>query len=98
ATSNLLTNAGLKAVLTLGDDQYECGSLAAFQQSYDLSWGRVKAITFPTPGNHEYYTSGGTGCTSANAGAAGYFDYVGAAAGTRGQGWYSFDVGTWHLI
>jgi len=97
-TSDLLVNAGFASVLDLGDNQYECGSLTAYQQAYDPSWGRVKAITRPAPGNHEYLTSGGTGCDSSNANANGYFNYFGAAAGTRGQGWYSFDIGTWHII
>ena len=97
-TSNLLVNAGLAAVLDLGDNQYYCGGYQAFQQSYDLSWGRVKSITHPSVGNHEYLTSGGTDCNPANANAAGYFRYFGAAAGTQGQGWYSFNVGTWHII
>ena len=61
-TSNLLVNAGLAAVIDLGDNQYYCGSNQAFLQSYDLSWGRVKSITHPSAGNHEYLTSGGTGC------------------------------------
>ena len=97
-TSDLLVNAGLSAVLALGDNQYYCGGYQAFLQSYDLSWGRVKSITRPAVGNHEYLTSGGTGCTSDNQGAAGYFNYFGAAAGNRGQGYYSYDIGTWHLI
>jgi hypothetical protein len=101
ATSNALINTGLSAVLALGDNQYYCGSLLAYDQSYALSWGRVKSITHPVPGNHEYLTSGGggtTGCNSSNAGAAGYFAYYGAAAGTKGKGYYSYNVGTWHLI
>jgi acid phosphatase type 7 len=97
-TSNLLVNAGLSAVLTLGDTQYYCGGYSAFLQSYDPTWGRVKPITHPAVGNHEYLTSGGTDCTAANAGAAGYFNYFGSAAGQPGQGYYSFDIGTWHLI
>ena len=97
-TSNLLVNAGLAAVLDLGDNQYYCGGYQAFLQSYDLSWGRVKSITHPSVGNHEYLTSGGTDCNSANAGAAGYYQYFGAAAGTPGKGYYSFDVGAWHII
>ncbi len=101
-TSNLLLNAGLAAVLPLGDVQYYCGALQAFQNSYDLSWGQVKSITHPVVGNHEYLTHGGsspsTGCDASNAGAAGYFQYYGSAAGTVGQGYYSFDVGAWHLI
>jgi hypothetical protein len=40
----------------------------------------------------------GTGCTAANAGAAGYFKYFGEAAGTPDEDYYSFDVGSWHLI
>ena len=98
AVSNLLVNGHFAAVLTLGDTQYYCGGYSAFMQSYDLSWGRVKSITHPVVGNHEYLTSGGTGCTSDNANAAGYFQYFGAAAGAPTQGYYSFNVGAWHLI
>ena len=101
ATSNLLVGGNFSAVLALGDQHY-CGSLPEYQQAYDPTWGRVKSITHPIPGNHEYLTSSGStptvGCDSSNAGAAGYFNYFGPAAGTPGQGWYSFDVGTWHLI
>jgi len=88
----------LQAVLLLGDNQYYCGGYQAFLQSYDLSWGRLISTTHPAVGNHEYLTAGGTDCNAGNAGAAGYFTYFGAAAGTPGQGWYSFDVGAWHLI
>lgn len=98
ATSDLLLDSGADAVLALGDNQYYCGSLTAFQQSYDLSWGRVKSITHPAVGNHEYLTSGGTGCNSSNSGAAGHFAYFGAAAGAPGQGYYSFDIGAWHIV
>jgi hypothetical protein len=78
-TSDLLVNAGYAAVLPLGDNQYYCGGYQAFLQSYDPSWGRVKSITRPVVGNHEYLTSGGTDCNSANSGAAGYFNYFGSA-------------------
>ena len=88
ATSDLLVGSGLSKVLTLGDNQYEKGELAKFKQSYDPSWGRVKAMTRPSVGNHEYGT----------ARASGYFDYFGASAGDRSKGYYSFDVGAWHLI
>jgi acid phosphatase type 7 len=95
-TSDLLLDPAIDTVLALGDLQYEHGSLAEFTNSYSLSWGKLhlKAITRPVLGNHEYQTGG----------AAGYFDYfngVGGAigpAGTRGQGWYSFDLGAWHLV
>ena len=96
--SDLLVNAGLAAVLPLGDNQYECGGYNAFLQSYDQSWGRVRAITRPVVGNHEYLTSGGTSCDASNAGANGYFTYFGTAAGSPGQGYYSYDIGSWHII
>jgi hypothetical protein len=97
-TANLMIGAGLAGVLDLGDNQYYCGGYQAYLQSYDLSWGQLKSITHPSVGNHEYLTSGGTDCTTANAGAAGYFQYFGSAAGRSGQGYYSFDIGTWHII
>src|SRR4029078_8764185 len=97
-TSDLLVHAGLAAVLALGDTQYNCGGYQAFLQSYNLSWGRVKSITRPVVGNHEYLTSGGTDCNSGNSGAAGYSNYFGSAAGNPGQGYYSYDIGSWHLI
>jgi hypothetical protein len=97
ATSNLLLSRPFAAVLALGDNQYGCGGLAAYALSYELSWGRVKLITHPVPGNHEYQTSGGTDCdTTGNA--SGYYTYFGSAAGDPTEGYYSFDVGSWHLI
>jgi hypothetical protein len=87
-TSDLLVGRGFDAVLPLGDLQYNTGSLSAFQTYYDPTWGRVKGITHPVPGNHEYLT----------AGAAGYFAYFGSAAGDPAKGYYSFDLGAWHLI
>jgi len=97
-TSDLLMDANLAAVLPLGDVQYECGGYLAFLQSYDPSWGRVKSISHPVVGNHEYLTSDGTDCTSYNEGASGYFRYLGSAAGEPTQGYYSYDIGTWHLV
>jgi hypothetical protein len=88
ATSNLLQGRNLAAFLPLGDNQYEDGTLAKFQASYEPSYGRLKATTRPVVGNHEYLTPG----------AAGHFDYFGSSAGERGKGWYSYDIGGWHLI
>jgi acid phosphatase type 7 len=91
ATSNLLVGAGLAAVLPLGDVQYNSAALEEFAASYNPSWGRVKSISRPILGNHESHVND-------------YFDYfngAGAAngrAGPRGRGYYSFDVGSWHLI
>jgi hypothetical protein len=88
ATSDLMLGLGLTAVLTLGDNQYENGALANYQASYDPSWGRLNAIIRPVPGNHDYVTEG----------AAGYFSYFGAAAGDPAKGYFSYDLGNWHLI
>jgi acid phosphatase type 7 len=94
-TSDLLVGRGLSGVLALGDLQYEDATLGKFQISYDPTWGRVKAITHPAPGNHEYATYG----------AGGYFDYfngvgvrTGPAGDRLGVGYYSFNIGAWHLI
>jgi hypothetical protein len=101
-TAALISSISPDAVLPLGDDQYECGSLAAFQQSYALSWGAFFGMTYPVPGNHEYQTDStvtppASPCDN-TASASGYFSYFGARAGTPGQGYYSYDIGSWHLI
>jgi acid phosphatase type 7 len=96
-TGAQLVGGGFAAVLPLGDEQYECGGAAAFAQSYDPAWGvpAVKSISYPVVGNHEYNTSRGTNC---GRNASGYFGYFGAAAGDPTKGYYSYDIGTWHLI
>jgi hypothetical protein len=95
-TANLLGEADL--ILPLGDNQYECGGLAAYVASFDLSWGAFKARMRPAIGNHEHLTSGnpqpfGTNC-DATVSAAGYFAYFGSAAPANV---YSFDAGAWHF-
>jgi Tol biopolymer transport system component len=93
-TSDLLLRDDLSSVLALGDDQYEDAQLWKFQRAFDPSWGRVKHLIRSVPGNHEYGVEG----------AAGYFDYFNGVgqdsgpAGSRSGGYYSFDVGSWHLI
>jgi acid phosphatase type 7 len=59
--SKLLLDLDPVVVLTLGDNQYENGTLAKFRRSYHLSWGRLKARTRPAPGNHDYRTAGAAG-------------------------------------
>jgi hypothetical protein len=89
----------LRALLFLGDNQYYCGSNTAFMSSFDPTFKRFRALYRPAVGNHEYITTGGgIACDASNANAAGYFRYFGAAAGAPGQGWYSFDVGSWHFV
>jgi acid phosphatase type 7 len=72
----------------LGDIAYPNGSAADFARCYAPAWGRFRDRTRPTPGNHEYQTPG----------ARGYFDYFGAAAGDPTNGYYSYDLGDWHIV
>ena len=87
-TSNLLVGAGLTNVLTLGDNLQSDDTLSGFQTAFDPTWGRVKSIMHPEVGNHEYGVSG----------AAGYYSYFGAGAGDPSKGYYSYNIGTWHII
>ena len=87
ATSNLLMQVPLTAVLTLGDEQYVQGRLDSFLTQYGPTWGRRKAITHPAPGDHEYMS-----------GALGYYQYFGKAAGNPLHPYYSFNLGSWHII
>ena len=90
ATAALINALPTAEVYTLGDNVYPNGTLNEFNNCYHPSWGAFKARTRPSAGNHDYNDPAG--------GAAGYFAYFGAAAGTPGQGYYSFDLGAWHVI
>ncbi|MGH7515391.1 MAG: invasin domain 3-containing protein [Gemmatimonadales bacterium] len=87
ATAALVDNIP-GTVLALGDNAYLHGAPSDYTSCYVPTWGRHKARTNPVPGNHDYDTPGGSG----------YFAYFGSAAGTSGQGYYSYDVGAWHII
>ncbi len=87
ATARLLDNiAG--TVFTAGDNAYPDGTTSNYAQYYEPTWGRHKGRTRPSPGNHEYHTAGATG----------YYTYFGASAGPAGLGYYSYDLGDWHVI
>ena len=87
ATAKLLD--GIKGtVFTAGDNVYTRGTYAEYKECYDPTWGRHKARTKPAPGNHGYRTEG----------ASGYFNYFGAAAGDPSKGYYSYDLGEWHVV
>jgi Calcineurin-like phosphoesterase len=88
ATARLLDSID-GTVFALGDNAYPSGTGENYRSCYDTTWGRHKSRTRPVPGNHEY--------DSASA-AAPYFDYFGASAGAPGLGFYSYDLGNWHVI
>jgi acid phosphatase type 7 len=48
-------------VIALGDEQYQKGSFYGFTHAYKRSWGKLRSITWPVPGNHEYETTGARG-------------------------------------
>ena len=74
-------------VMAVGDLAYPDGSKENFA-CYDKAWGRTKSRTRPAPGNHEFHSARATP----------YFDYFGAAAGDPKTGYYSYELGTWHII
>jgi hypothetical protein len=76
------------AVIALGDQQYETNTAAAYVSVFDKSWGQFKDLIHPTIGNHEYLTHDATG----------YFGYFGGAAGDPTKGYYSWNLGAWHMI
>ncbi|MBN1654308.1 MAG: metallophosphoesterase [Deltaproteobacteria bacterium] len=86
-TGNLLDSLE-GPILVLGDAAQGDGSWSDFINCFDPPWGRHKERMYPTPGNHEYYVRD----------ADAYFDYFGDAAGERGKGYYSFDIGDWHVV
>lgn len=112
ATVRQITTMKPQALALLGDEQYQVGKLTDFEQSFDKTYGALKWIIKPAPGNHEYYNYAKKGDNEAAQNGKGYFAYfngtndTGApnAEGQAGddtdahQGWYSYNVGDWHLI
>jgi acid phosphatase type 7 len=88
ATAKLVEDIDGATVLTLGDNAYPEGSAEDFNECYEPTWGEFKNRTKPVPGNHEYYTEG----------ARGYFEYFGDAAGDPEEGYYSYELGSWHIV
>ncbi len=99
-------------VALLGDEQYEVGKYVDFQNSFDKTWGPLKALSAPAPGNHEYYAYTKHGDNEPAQNGDGYFKYFNGVTGSGGpeksgpagrdtaenQGWYSYNLGSWHVI
>jgi acid phosphatase type 7 len=75
-------------VFAAGDLAYPDGSDDQFAKCYGPTWGRFKDRTRPSPGNHEYHSDG----------ASGYVRYFGAIAGDPKKGYYSYALGSWHIV
>jgi hypothetical protein len=86
ATARLIAGHHVNAVIPLGDTQYETGLLADYRASYAKSWGRLRGISYPVVGNHEYRRPG----------ASGFFTYFKARV-PNDRGWYAVNLGRWRL-
>jgi hypothetical protein len=104
-TAERLTKYGPDAILTLGDNQYESGSLGQYNAGWGRNtcagpgncdaWGQHRGSVYPAPGNHEWLTGN----------AQGYRDYfgsrlssIGSDTASNNQMYYSWDLGAWHFV
>ncbi|HEV7865456.1 MAG TPA: metallophosphoesterase, partial [Acidimicrobiia bacterium] len=92
ATAALVNKVPDATVAMLGDGAYPTGDLATYNQCYGPSWGQFKDRTRPAPGNHDYAVG------PKRQSAPGYFDYFGSSAGDPTKGFYSYDLGSWHIV
>jgi hypothetical protein len=75
-------------IALLGDEAYERGTADEYARCFDPAWGPMRSRFRSAPGNHDYLTTD----------ADGYFSYFGAAAGRTRKGWYSYELGSWHVV
>ncbi|HEX2903975.1 MAG TPA: metallophosphoesterase [Jatrophihabitans sp.] len=112
ATAQQATAMHPDAVALMGDEQYQVGKLSDFEQSFEQTWGGLKFLEHPAPGNHEYYAYTKHGDNEPAQNGNGYFGYFNGhdangipnPQGQAGddtadrQGWYSYDLGNWHIV
>src|SRR5579872_5363265 len=87
ATANIIEGIP-GTVAAIGDLALSDGTAEEFANCYDKTWGAFKSRTRPVPGNHEFHSAGSTP----------YFNYFGAAAGDPAKGYYSYELGAWHIV
>lgn len=75
-------------IFTAGDNVQINGDMVEFTDCFDPTWGKFRDRIHPSPGNHDWYAAQGQA----------YFDYFGEAAGVPGLGYYSYDLGAWHMV
>lgn len=93
ATSDLALSLNPSLAIQLGDNQYDNGEYSKYKTYYGPSWGRAGLVNIskPIPGNHEYHTAGGSGYYQ-------YFKEKGISFGQNSNGYYSYNIGSWHMI
>ena len=87
-------------------DNYRLTDGTRYDSSRPAWWGQFKGRTMPTLGNHEYLNS-----TDPTLKSEPYFDYFSARNDfklpaapvpspglTKGKGYYSFNLGSWHIV
>jgi calcineurin-like phosphoesterase family protein len=87
-TTAVLLDENRGTVAMLGDGAYANGTEAEYRDCYGPTWGKHKDRTRPVPGNHDYVQAGGPG----------YYGFFGSAAGDKAKGFYSYDLGAWHVV
>jgi calcineurin-like phosphoesterase family protein len=88
ATAALIEAYPSATVFVAGDTAYNHGTDEEFLIAYDPTWGRFRQRTIPVVGNHEYGVQRGIG----------YYNYFGPLAGNPVQGYYSLNLGAWHIV
>ena len=86
-------SAGVETVVfTLGDHAYPEASASILTRCFTPSWGdprkRIMSVLRPSVGNHDYQADR----------AAPSYRYFGDRIGPPGKGYYSYDLGDWHII
>lgn len=87
AVSDLAVEMDPYAFIGLGDYLYEIPTTEGYETVYGPAWGRLRDITFPVLGNQEYKVH------EANT----FRTYFGDRAGPE-QGYYSVQLGQWHVV
>src|SRR5688572_4958887 len=88
ATAELLDRVPGALVFALGDNAYDSGTTHELNEHFKPSWGRFKDRMWTCPGNHDYRS----------AEALPHYQFFGERAGPDKLGYYSLNVGAWHLV
>ena len=88
ATAALIKQRPDAVVAALGDLVYPDGTAATYARCYLPAWGDFIERTRPAVGNHDLDADDG----------AAYWGLFGDRAGESGEGWYSYDIGAWHVV
>ncbi len=75
-------------IFTAGDNVQGVGLASEYRDCFAPSWGRHFDRIRPSPGNHDYLAPG----------ASGYFNYFASRAGPLNRGYYSYNIGSWHVV